>query len=96
MFGEIWRHLDIHTSLSISIHRNKTAIVNFRNLNIPGKSSIGAHKIYSLKEFVLCGDQIWTISNKSTVSNFLFYVYLVNQCALTYFCLNFYPQKPNS
>ena len=40
IFGEIWQNLDIHTSLTISIHRNITPTINIRKLNIPGKSSI--------------------------------------------------------
>jgi hypothetical protein len=46
---EIWCDLDIHTSLTISIHRNINAIANIPNLNIPGKSSIEAQKTLSLK-----------------------------------------------
>ena len=41
---EIWCDLDIHTSLTINIHRNITAVINFQNLDIPGKRSIGAQK----------------------------------------------------
>ena len=39
IFKEIYCHLDIQTSPTISIHRTITALINFRKLEIPGKSS---------------------------------------------------------
>ena len=44
IFGESWFHLDIHTSLTIFIHRNPTAIVNFRNFRIVQVNALKEHR----------------------------------------------------
>ena len=45
LFGDICYHLVSHTSLTIYIQRNITDIVNFHNLDISGKSFIGAQML---------------------------------------------------
>jgi hypothetical protein len=78
-FGEILCYLDIHTSLTISIHRNITALVNFKNLNISGKRFIGAQKTLNLTKQLYVVTKFGSFPTKFTVSNFPFHVNLINQ-----------------
>ena len=73
--GKTRYHLYIHISLTISIHRNITAMINSQILRIPGKNLKVSQKTFDRKS-LQCGT-VWTIKKKSIVSNYFFYLYIM-------------------
>ena len=53
-------------------------------MHIPGKTTKGAQKAWSVKE-IFCCYKIWTIPNKSIVTDFPLSLHFINLCALTDF-----------